>query len=326
MTITARNVNGAFNEALWKMPIIGVKQYTRNGAVMAAPMPVITTYLRPTERMLFHETRDANPFFHVIEAMWMLAGKNDVETVKYFAQNMGTFTDDGVTLNGAYGFRWRTHFQHDQIEWAVKRLRSNANDRRVVLGMWDPLEDPTSVDEGSKDVPCNTHIYLRIQDGKLDMTVCCRSNDIVWGCYGANVVHMSFLQEYLAGAIGCAVGVYHQISNNWHIYEPHFDLMKSHDGEELCPYHVSDLRLVPVYSESLAEELYLILAAVKSGTFIRELFKSQYVLDVLIPLIYSWRAYKSKNLYEARALASEIKDGAVAMACLKWLGRRKGAV
>jgi hypothetical protein len=52
----------------------------------------------------------------------------------------------------------------------------------------------------------------------LDMTVCCRSNDIVWGAYGANIVHFSFLQEYIAGRLGMNVGTLYQFSNNWHGY------------------------------------------------------------------------------------------------------------
>jgi hypothetical protein len=71
---------------------------------------------------------------------------------------------------------------------------------------------------GGKDVPCNTHVYFRVNEGKLDMTVCCRSNDIYWGAYGANAVHFSFLQEFMASWIGVGVGLYYQISNNYHIY------------------------------------------------------------------------------------------------------------
>jgi thymidylate synthase len=52
----------------------------------------------------------------------------------------------------------------------------------------------------------------------LDLTVLCRSNDVVWGAYGANAVHFSVLQEYLAGRIGVDVGVMYQFSNNYHGY------------------------------------------------------------------------------------------------------------
>ena len=54
---------------------------------------------------------------------------------------------------------------------------------------------------------------------RLDMTVLCRSNDAVMGAYGANAVHMSVLQEYLATRIGVPVGRYWQVSNDFHCYE-----------------------------------------------------------------------------------------------------------
>jgi hypothetical protein len=50
------------------------------------------------------------------------------------------------------------------------------------------------------------------------MTVCCRSNDMLWGAYGANVVHFSILQEVIAIELGVGIGVYRQVSNNFHLY------------------------------------------------------------------------------------------------------------
>jgi len=102
--------------------------------------------------------------------------------------------------------------------------------------MWDPIADLTMQ---ARDIPCNTHIYPRIRmemetvggshlygmggahqepEGYLDLTVCCRSNDIIWGAYGANAVHFSMLHEYMAGRIGVGVGTMYQLSNNWHAY------------------------------------------------------------------------------------------------------------
>jgi hypothetical protein len=70
----------------------------------------------------------------------------------------------------------------------------------------------------SKDIPCNTHVYFKVRDGKLRMTVCNRSNDLIWGAYGANVVHFSMLQEYVAGHLGLECGEYVQFSDSLHVY------------------------------------------------------------------------------------------------------------
>jgi hypothetical protein len=63
--------------------------------------PVMLHYERPTERVLFNKARDANPFFHLYEALWMLAGRNDVAPLAYYVKDMARFSDDGKTFNGA---------------------------------------------------------------------------------------------------------------------------------------------------------------------------------------------------------------------------------
>jgi hypothetical protein len=46
--------------------------------VLVSQTPVVTCYSAPTQRVLFSPMRDANPFFHLMEALWMLAGRDDV--------------------------------------------------------------------------------------------------------------------------------------------------------------------------------------------------------------------------------------------------------
>jgi hypothetical protein len=66
-----------------------------------------TTYLRPWERVLFNPTRDANHFFHFFEAMWILAGRNDVGFLKCILPGIVNYSDDGSKFHGAYGMRLR---------------------------------------------------------------------------------------------------------------------------------------------------------------------------------------------------------------------------
>ena len=68
------------------------------------------------------------------------------------------------------------------------------------------------------------------------MTVCNRSNDMLWGAYGANAVHMSMLQEYLASRLEIAVGEYTQISDSFHVYQ--------NDVWERC----KELGVIDIYS------------------------------------------------------------------------------
>ena len=90
--ISARNVNRAMQlgVAFFRGPE-GVnyrKQESRNGMTREAITPVTTVYQKPWERVLFSAERDANPFFHLFESIWMLAGSNDLSKLLYFNSGM----------------------------------------------------------------------------------------------------------------------------------------------------------------------------------------------------------------------------------------------
>lgn len=214
---------------------------TRNGLAIRIDEPVTITYRYPRQRVLFNAARNANPFFHMVEALWMLAGRNDIAPLLYFNKEVASFSDDGKTWHGAYGHRWRHHYGFDQIDAAIKILQREPTTRRVVIDHWDAGSDLSQVlaKPQCKDVPCNTTIMLQLRshDTKrtgttsygervtvigshpiLDMTVTNRSNDLIWGALGSNYVHFTMLQEYIACALGVDVGLYHQISNNLHCY------------------------------------------------------------------------------------------------------------
>lgn len=217
--IEARNVHEAFPKALTLLRNDGMPRDSRNGPVEVVPYPVATVYGRPMERVIFWSERDANPFFHLYESLWMLAGSNDVESVAQYAANMRNYSDDGKTLHGAYGNRWRFAYDPmDQLAVIAERLRLDKTDRRAVLQMWDAGTDLEYYD--SKDLPCNLTATFQVNvTGCLNLVVFCRSNDILWGAYGANAVHFSMLHEYMSIWTGYPMGTYTQVSVNWHAYK-----------------------------------------------------------------------------------------------------------
>lgn len=224
-----------------------VQEPSRDGPVLVLPEPLTTVYERPTERVLLCPRRDANPFFHLMESVWMLAGRRDPKWLDRYVKNFSArFAEDDGLQHGAYGWRWRQHFERDrptdimhptsgttldQLHEAAELLRDRTT-RRAVLAMWDPVVD---LNLPSRDLPCNSHVYFRarslgpVSDSPssgtdsprhvLDITVCNRSNDAVMGAYGANAVHMSVMGEVVAGLAGMRLGTYRQVSNNFHVYE-----------------------------------------------------------------------------------------------------------
>lgn len=205
-----------YTEAMAKFPLWAKEGMSRNGPVLRAQGPVLLELLDPTKRVLFDSVRRANPYFHVMEFIWMMSGDNDTRWISKFNKGFKQYAESDGRHHGAYGYRWREHFGHDQLFCAIDELRRDPESRRVVLSMWDAESDQG---RGSKkDLPCNTHIYLDIVDECLNMTVCNRSNDLFWGMLGSNVVHMTMLQEVLATAVGVGLGVYRVFTNNLHVY------------------------------------------------------------------------------------------------------------
>lgn len=219
--VKAENVDHGLQVVLNEMlkPGNHTRNDSRNGPVIKFKGLTVIEWERPQYRVSFDTVRDANPAFHLFESLWMLFGGNDVKRPQYFASNMGAYSDDGKVYNGAYGHRWVHHSGFDQLrEYVIPALRANREDRRVVLQMWDANTDPAKIKSGTLDVPCNLVATFDAADGKLDMSVMNRSNDTVWGATGANAVHFSILQEYIASACGFQVGTYYQISSNMHLY------------------------------------------------------------------------------------------------------------
>lgn len=329
MEIKVRNVNAALSTALNHLHSAGIEENSRNGPVIVVPEPVITTYSHPRERVLFSKIRDANPLFFMCESLWMLGGRNDVAFVARYNSRIGQYSDDAVTFHGAYGHRWRKWFGYDQLDLIVQELQKNPDSRRAVLAMWDASmvngddSDLSTVLHSGLDIPCNTHIYFDLRGGKLNMTVCCRSNDALWGAYGANAVHFSVLQEYLAFWLETEVGVYRQFSNNLHIYKnvPRFDeLIASVDTRDL--YVDKQITPKPLISSTIGDWEYDLFKFLEDPTRERD-YNDAFFAGTAAPMALAWQAHKAGRRDAALALATDSIDALDwSIACREWLERR----
>ncbi len=156
----------------------------------------------------------------------MLSGRKDLAPLEYYNSKMRDYSDNGVTFNAPYGHRWRKNWGGaggwplDQLTLIKNQLREKPDSRRCLLQIWDVTKDLVNIDT-SKDLACNFAATFRINPATqaLDISVHNRSNDMVWGCLGANAVQFSVLLEYMAAQIGVPVGHYHQITDDLHGYD-----------------------------------------------------------------------------------------------------------
>jgi len=335
--ITGRNVNDALLIGLQALQSEGVERDSRNGPVRVFAGPVTTLYKHPEERVVFYPERDANPYFHFMESLWMISGRRDVDWISRFSSNIANYSDDGVTFHGAYGYRWRNHFVAekdllnsendnvlDQLATIANLLNINPDDRRIVLQMWD-----AEVDLGfeGKDFPCNLMATFRINPyGKLDMTVFNRSNDMIWGAYGANAVHFSMLQEVMAAWVGVPMGSYWQVSTNFHAYhftlEKHAGLMDISPGFD--PYELGEVSPLPVVNGPIEQWFQDLQMFMDVGPAIG--LQDKFFKKTAVPMLQSWDAWKDREDPEHHGKALNFANQILApdwrKACVEWLERR----
>ncbi len=335
--ISVRNVCEALPKGIDLLLEEGMRSPSRAGEVLVAPWPVATVYSHPRERVLFSPIRDANPAFFMAETLWMLAGRNDAAFLDLFVKDFGSrFAEKYGTIHGAYGERWRRGFGFDQIKEIIRRLIENPNDRQCVLQMWDGSDKKHLRDAGIwsyqdltgdwRDRPCNTHAYFRVRDGLLDFGVCCLSNDILMGAYGANAVHFSILQEYMAAMVDMGVGTYTQFSFNYHVYVKDLELLRKRLGQSLTGTallrndYLLGVKPLPLVSdpESFDEDVVKLLAAVESfalGGCVWPELRNEFLRETAYPLLFGYLARSTE-------LAEQVAAPDWSMALIEWLQRR----
>jgi thymidylate synthase len=340
--ISVRNAHAVLPIACEFLETDGVRVQTRNGPALVVPHPVTTIYSQPRERVSFWPERDANPFLHFMDAMWCLGGKQDIATLTRFAKSMAQFSDDGVTHHGAYGSRWRKGFPGhtptpggpiagvDQLRHIGAALRDNREDRRQVLQIWDAMSD---LGNPSKDVPCNVTATFQVcpNTGRLNLVVFNRSNDIVWGAYGANVVQFSYLLEYVAARAELQVGMYWQVSVNWHGYDATFGPLREKLREvkkDWNPYVIGSVEpytLIHESADTFDEDLKKFLSA--GGRAPIGHFQEPFFEDVAMPIVRAHDYYKDGAPGDGRYELAMNELGKCRAtdwrrACQEWIDRR----
>lgn len=336
MTLYVRNVEEALPAGLLSLVMEGggVERPSRAGPVLEYPGPVATVYHNPWERVLFEPKRDANPFFHLMEFIWMMAGRNDVGWLIQFNSRMKEFSDEGV-LKGAYGHRWTKHFGLDQIGRVIERLKKDPHDRRSYVGMYDPTVDTLD----HRDIPCNVgiHFYVRPDptpdSTSLTMTVFNRSNDIVWGAYGANVVHMSLLQQLVAESIHETMGDYVQVSSSYHAYRERPDVRRLlgdpgflHGKERPRVYDCGAAEAQALLTGDETYEQFILDAKLFTEDPMSYGMTTEFFRRTVTP-IYSafltWKKYpKDERLEPTMDLLERCKSSDWRLGCMDWVCRR----
>lgn len=110
--------------------------------------------------------RKLNYKFMAAEALWILSGDNKLEPLTKHVPKMADFSDDGVTLAGAYGPKIMP-----QMSYVLGTLLKDLDSRQAVLTIWEREPGP------SKDIPCTVAMTFSVRKRKLHSHVYMRSSD-----------------------------------------------------------------------------------------------------------------------------------------------------
>ena len=321
----------------------------------------MVTYERPWECVLLNAARDVNPFLFAYEALWLLAGRDDVAPLAYYCSKMPEFSDDGKTFNGSYGARWRnwrgtvghSHMgvplrgEIDQLQIIIDHLQSKPDSRRAVLAMWNVEQDLLKIDT-SKDTCCNLDVVFSLREESevvdtggfapwdepisdvaktkfLDTTVFNRSNDLVWGLTGANAVQFAFLSSYVAGHLGVDVGIYNQVTCNAHAYLKTWEPELWLSWDEDVRYQRDGIQPFPLIRdpETFDEELPQFVTNFSGQRFpAPTCYREPFLQNVARPMLWAFRCYKDKEDASALGWLEKIEADDWRIAASGWIERR----
>jgi thymidylate synthase len=182
----------------------------------------------------------------VSELIWLLSGDTNIE---FLHDNKNTIWDEWADEKGnlgpVYGAQWRS-WQHvtlkgplggstthmdgsktyfdakilvqkiDQIRELVNKLKSNPNDRRLIVSAWNVGQIPEMALP-----PCHAFFQFYVANNKLSCQLYQRSADLFLGV-PFNIASYALLTHMLAQTCGFEVGEFVWTGGDTHVYHNHF--------------------------------------------------------------------------------------------------------
>nr|WP_297932344.1 thymidylate synthase [uncultured Lachnoclostridium sp.] len=215
---------------------------------------VAFTITNPRDRVVKNSLRKISSSFAVGEFLWYLRGSNQLDIMKYYSSMYPKFSDDQVTVHGAYGpriFGGKT----SQWESIKKKLNEDSDSRQAVITIYQPMDLFTS----SRDIPCTCNLQYFIRDGKLHAITYMRSNDIYLGM-PYDIFSFTLFQEMLALEMGVELGSYTHMVGSMHIYENNFSIFEQLQNEFSCDSYT----MMSMPKEAIEKEQIELLLQVES--------------------------------------------------------------
>lgn len=167
------------------------------------------------------------------ELLWLLSGDTNI---KYLVDNgvniWNEWADENGNLGPVYGAQWRNWNNEgiDQIAIAINEIKTNPNNRRIIVSAWNPGVLPDTKKTFSENVangkaalpPCHAWFQFYVSEGKLSCQLYQRSADVFLGV-PFNIASYALLTMMVAQVCDLKVGDFVHTFGDVHIYNNHID-------------------------------------------------------------------------------------------------------
>ena len=208
----------------------------------------------PRNRILSSKVRKHSYAYAVGEFLWYWRGSNLLKDVSYYVPSLEKYSNDGETLNSAYGYRLMgvgLSYPHQLVN-IVNKLIDDKDSRQAVATIYDPVD----ISYKNKDVPCTLSLQFLIRNNELIMIVNMRSNDafmgLIYDVYSFTMLHEFIYNKLVKYYSGLKLGSYIHNSASTHLYvndeKKIFDVLREKANEKAQkPFfnkEINDLDLV----------------------------------------------------------------------------------
>lgn len=121
------------------------------------------------------------PHVAAAEVAWQFLGTKNPEFILRYAPKLWSKFLEDDEIKAAYGYRWKEHFNRDQLVQAVYELSNNPTNRQLWITAWDPATDGLGSPDQPMNIPCPIGFAVNIVGGKLHASLFIRSSDTVVG-------------------------------------------------------------------------------------------------------------------------------------------------
>jgi thymidylate synthase len=168
----------------------------------------------PKDRKIINKEREWNEEYAEAEWEWYLTGDPHIKTLGDIYGKVPEIwkrmADGEGKVNSNYGYQWD---RNGQIDYVCALLKNNLDTRQAAISIYDGKECGIY----THDTPCTYAIQFTIVNGRLDMCVTMRSNDLWYG-YCNDQYQFSKLQEMVSKRLEIDTGVYYHFAHNMHLY------------------------------------------------------------------------------------------------------------